>query len=374
MKGLKKFVVLSLVSVAIVMCHSGLPDDSGREGQEALFYYLAEAAEPLFKPLLLWVNGGPGVSSLGYGAMEELGPFRLNSDGTTLCSNIHAWNKEIWEFLSFSTYDVCSGDVLFLESPAGVGFSYSNTTYDYDHNGGESSTSDAYTFLINWFDRFPEYKNKDFYISGESYRGYYAPQMAYQVLMHNQLTIETIINLKGIATFDAINKYCQSSPNSTENQQQCDVGLNVLQKVYDDIYTYNIYGPNCNFNGFTEPQFDPPCTDLYVENYLNLPEDQKAFHAKITRLPYPWSIHMFFRDWSDRPTTVLPLIQDVMAHGIRVNKFELLNLRLQKIYSKIYVGVYSVIYRDGLTFATVRGAGHLVPSYQPERSPPPALQ
>ncbi|ERN14521.1 hypothetical protein AMTR_s00038p00058030 [Amborella trichopoda] len=106
--------------------------------------------------------------------MEELGPFRLNSDGTTLCSNIHAWNK-------------------------GVGFSYSNTTYDYDHNGGESSTSDAYTFLINWFDRFPEYKNKDFYISGESYRGYYAPQMAYQVLMHNQLTIETIINLKGIA-------------------------------------------------------------------------------------------------------------------------------------------------------------------------------
>lgn len=36
---------------------------------------------------------GPGCSSLGYGAMEELGPFRVNSDGKTLYRNEYAWNN-----------------------------------------------------------------------------------------------------------------------------------------------------------------------------------------------------------------------------------------------------------------------------------------
>lgn len=36
---------------------------------------------------------GPGCSSLGFGAMKELGPFRVNPDGKTLSRNKHAWNN-----------------------------------------------------------------------------------------------------------------------------------------------------------------------------------------------------------------------------------------------------------------------------------------
>lgn len=33
------------------------------------------------------------------------------------------------------------------------------------------SAEDAYRFLVNWFERFPQYKHRDFYIAGESYAG-----------------------------------------------------------------------------------------------------------------------------------------------------------------------------------------------------------
>ncbi|KAK3001637.1 hypothetical protein RJ639_021266, partial [Escallonia herrerae] len=47
--------------------------------QRALFYYFAEAeTDPVSKPLVLWLNGGPGCSSLGVGAFSENGPFRPN--------------------------------------------------------------------------------------------------------------------------------------------------------------------------------------------------------------------------------------------------------------------------------------------------------
>lgn len=90
-------------------------------------------------------------------------------------------------------------NVIFLESPAGVGFSYSNTSSDYDGPGDKSTAIDAYTFLVNWLERFPQYKGRDFFITGESYAGHYVPQLADTVLFNNKITNQTVINLKGIA-------------------------------------------------------------------------------------------------------------------------------------------------------------------------------
>ncbi|MCO5546764.1 hypothetical protein L7F22_000200 [Adiantum nelumboides] len=116
-----------------------------------LYYWLVEATfDAASRPLVLWLNGGPGCSSMGYGAMEELGPFKIHPNGSGLYTNPHAWTKE--------------ANMLFLESPAGVGYSYSNTSSDY-----KTAAADSFAFLLKWMERFPQYQGREFYISGESY-------------------------------------------------------------------------------------------------------------------------------------------------------------------------------------------------------------
>ncbi|XP_010273066.2 PREDICTED: serine carboxypeptidase-like 26 [Nelumbo nucifera] len=71
---------------------------------------------PESRPLILWLNGGTGCSSMAYGAAEEMWPFRIHPERKTLFFNPYAWNNP--------------AKMLFLESPTVVGFSYSNTLSD----------------------------------------------------------------------------------------------------------------------------------------------------------------------------------------------------------------------------------------------------
>jgi serine carboxypeptidase-like clade 2 len=154
-----------------------------------MFYWFFEAMDlPKEKPLVLWLNGGPGCSSVGYGATQEIGPFLVDTNGNGLNFNPYAWNKE--------------ANMLFLESPVGVGFSYSNTSSDYQKLGDDFTARDAYTFLCNWFEKFPEHKENTFYIAGESYAGKYVPELAEVVYDNNNNNKKNgssfHINLKGI--------------------------------------------------------------------------------------------------------------------------------------------------------------------------------
>ncbi|KAA8517336.1 hypothetical protein F0562_017658 [Nyssa sinensis] len=147
--------------------------------KRALFYYFVEAeTHPTSKPLVLWLNGGPGCSSLGVGAFSEHGPFKPRGD--VLLKNYYSWNQE--------------ANMLYLESPAGVGFSYSANKSFYALVNDKITAQDNLVFLKHWFDKFPEYKNRDFFITGESYAGHYVPQLAHLIIQS-----KVKFNLKGIA-------------------------------------------------------------------------------------------------------------------------------------------------------------------------------
>ncbi|KAM7508345.1 hypothetical protein LguiA_018798 [Lonicera macranthoides] len=381
----------------------------------ALFYWLTEASfKPEKKPLVLWLNGGPGCSSVAYGASEEIGPFRINKTGSSLYLNKYSWNRE--------------ANILFLESPAGVGFSYTNTSSDLRTTGDKRTAQDALAFLIRWMSRFPQYKFRDFFISGESYAGHYVPQLAKRIYDYNKASSHPFINLKGFIVGNAVTdnyydsigtvtywwshsmisdktyKSILNSCNFTAEKysKKCGEAVNyAMNHEFGDIDQYSIYTPSCKASTTNTLRLQnsllrwrisgyDPCTENYAEKYYNRPDVQKALHANLTRIPYKWTAcsDVLIKNWNDSEVSMLPTYKKLIAADLRIwvfsgdtdsvvpvtaTRFSLghMNLNVKTRwypwYSSDQVGGWTEVY-DGLTFATIRGAGHEVPLFQPKRA------
>ncbi|KAH9608507.1 hypothetical protein KSS87_016490 [Heliosperma pusillum] len=365
---------------------------------KALFYWFFEAADkPANKPLLLWLNGGPGCSSIGYGEAEELGPF-FPQKGTKpkLKLNKYSWNR----------------------------------------------AKDAYVFLVNWFRRFPQFKSHDFYLSGESYAGHYVPQLAEEILEANAIgSKDDHIKLKGFMIGNALlddetdqrgmvdyawdhavisdRLYSNLKRNCNFSNQNlstsCNKDLTDYFNQYQLIDIYSLYTPICvenqtgthkntqppvidavsphlfsRFPGWgRKPSGYDPCLSDYTDTYMNRQDVQAALHANLTKLSYPWT-HCSdnITSWSDSPASMLPTIRKLIAKGLRIwifsgdidgripvtsTRYTLRKLGLQTVeewkawYTSSQVGGWTIEYK-GLTFVTVRGAGHQVATTKPRQA------
>lgn len=154
-------------------------------GSKHFHYWLVLSQNnPDTSPTVLWLNGGPGCSSLD-GLVYEHGPFRINDTDPT---KIYPF-EQTWSTIA---------NTLYLEAPVGVGFSYSDDKADYITND-DKTAQDNVQALMKFFDLYPEYRKNDFYITGESYAGVYIPTLAEGIMWAEGNGTWTGAPLKGIA-------------------------------------------------------------------------------------------------------------------------------------------------------------------------------
>ncbi|KAJ7147304.1 carboxypeptidase C [Mycena filopes] len=173
------------------LCDTSVKQYSGyldiAQDKHLFFWFFESRNSPSTDPLVLWLNGGPGCSS-STGLLFELGPCSIANEGKNTTFNKHSWTA--------------SANVIFLDQPVNVGFSYAEdgTTV----NNSPVAGKDVYAFLELFLARFPEYSKQSFHISGESYAGTYLPNIGAAIWNGNkQLDLAPTPSLKKI-NFESI--------------------------------------------------------------------------------------------------------------------------------------------------------------------------
>ncbi|URD98656.1 Serine carboxypeptidase [Musa troglodytarum] len=314
---------------------------------------------------------GPGCSSIGFGEAEELGPFLMQKEA----------------------------NLLFLESPVGVGFSYTNTSSDLNSlgdkiTGSRSSNPMTSTSLEKAMQIGNALMDDDTDQTG----------------MVDYAWDHAVISDR---VYHDVKKSCNFSEENVT--KACDDALEEYFAVYDIIDMYSLYAPVCvrpnasmsssqrsyfvegaspklfsRYSGWHQkPAGYDPCVSLYSEVYFNREDVQEALHANVTKLGYNWThCSDVITRWNDAPASVLPVIRKLIHGGIRVwvfsgdtdgripvtsTRYTLNKLGLKTTrewtpwYDRKQVGGWTIIF-DGLTFVTVRGAGHQVPTFAPRQA------
>eukprot|EP00253_Pinus_taeda_P008356 PITA_08356 len=239
--------------------------------------------------------------------------FDLNSGKSpTLIPNPHSWTKV--------------SSIIFLDSPVGTGFSYSNTSTDY-MTGDFKAVSDIHTFVIKWFEAFPEFLSNPFYVGGDSYSGLIAPLVvngiakAFQgYLLGNGLTDEA---------FD-------------HSQVPFAHGKGLIS---DELYQEEITG-----------EWER-CTHRFKYDYQV--HSVIEYHHNLTRKGYRALIYSGDQDM------VIPFVGT--EAWIRSLNYTILD-DWRPWWVDRQVAGYTRLYENNLMFATVKGGGHTAPEYKPPQA------
>lgn len=388
---------------------------------EKLFYWYTESQEsPEKDPIVLWLNGGPGCSSLG-GLFTENGPFVVRDD-LSIKLNRYSWNRKV--------------NMVWLESPAGVGFSGNVEGPNYYHD--DVVAAKTREFLALFFNKFSELKHREFYITGESYAGMYIPYLV------DRLVAEPLdgVNLKGFAignpftdnlidnnayidyyyshamvsleAYETIKVQCGAHIGCLFNGTPCPAGCEALLQeaeagaTANGLNPYYIYGDVCLMDNSQakalrkrakpSARSSPThrgdigvCADSLTHLYLNRVDVQNAIHVTESTedkgvewtgcsdpvgnfyTSSPSSLPKYHTLLSSNLSTLIYSGDaDSVVNFIGTERWiggQGLKLRITEKWHAWFgpdhqLAGYVQMYQ-GLTFKTVKGAGHMVPAVRP---------
>nr|KYP32865.1 Serine carboxypeptidase-like 19 [Cajanus cajan] len=155
------------------------------DDMQVFYYFIKSENNPEKDPLMLWLTGGPGCSSLS-GLLFQIGPFALDTeayDGSrqNLILRPQSWTK------------VCN--IIFVDLPFGTGFSYAKNLTA--HRSDWKLVHHIHQFLRKWLIDHPEFISNEFYMGADSYSGIPTPAVVQEISNGNEIGLQPRINIQG---------------------------------------------------------------------------------------------------------------------------------------------------------------------------------
>jgi len=309
------------------------------------FWFFPAKKNPSTAPVVLWLQGGPGGSSL-FGLFVENGPFTIDLD-LNLKAKPVTWNEKY--------------SMLYIDNPVGTGFSFTELDAGYSTNETEVAIN-LYSALTQFFTMFPQHAKNDFYLTGESYAGKYIPAIAYRIMQQGS----SVINLKGVAIGDGFTDPESMLPEYAdylfnlglldENQRnyfakQTDLAVQMIQKkqylralaTWDCLLNGDVCNTTSFFNNATGLsdyynflRDQSPKDFDYYPDFLQLPQVRQAIH--VGNLTYHAGNEVELHLAADMLQSTKPWLEAVM------NKYRVL----------IYSGQLDIIVAQTLTEAMLQ--------------------
>ncbi|KAF8067133.1 CBP1 [Scenedesmus sp. PABB004] len=427
----------------------------GPAQRRQLFYYLVSAEAPRGSDadgrVIVWLTGGPGCSSMDAFAYEH-GPFKmslapgagaggraLGVDDVVLSRNPHAWSR--------------AAHVVYVDSPAGTGLSWSADRADYATGDGRT-LDDLAEFVDRFFAAHPDLaERRELYIAGESYGGVYVPLLAARLLRDggaragaggaHRPALAGVIVGNGV-TDDAFDARGQLSyawaaglvdePGLASARRRCeDGGWNPVEgdcgAAIDDLQAsleaaginpYDTLSPCARGGdalaaaGARAPLLRQrlratarrggaaaglghsiACADRRASlAYFNAPRVRDAIHADSVDQAGRWEPCSDVLDYTHDAGSMLPVYVELLAgrvralvysgdadfivpftstrawvrHGLTPPLREARPWHAWGLPGSEQTAGWAVEFEEGLTMATVRGAGHMVPQSRPAES------
>ncbi|PVI00801.1 alpha/beta-hydrolase [Periconia macrospinosa] len=162
------------------------------------FWYFSARSNSSTAPLVAWLNGGPGASSM-IGLFQNNGPchFPANSSSSSPTRNEQSFNNV--------------ANMLYIDQPAGAGFSYgTNDTEVNAINSTPRAVPYVYDFLQAFLahGEFAHLAERKFGVATASYGGHYGPELVRYIQERNENGRgQTKINLAGLAINNGLFDY-----------------------------------------------------------------------------------------------------------------------------------------------------------------------
>lgn len=355
------------------------------------FWFFRKTSEDWEKaPLLLWLQGGPGCSSMR-GVFEENGPYIYTKKGVK--QRKFSWTNDY--------------NVLYIDQPVGSGFSFTNSTDGLVRNP-QQAAEHLYEAVIQFLQLYPELKGNEFYATGESYAARFLAVLAHKIHIL-KVAGKCKINLKGLFLVSAdidgaglmkgFGDVCfqigliDSKMRNEIKAMEEELKSKVHSKMWKDasqeknsIYKKVVDHSNVNFFDYTK--LDEDNDRNRYEKFFQSPDVRRKIHVGNTSY-YDCSLRVYRNFYDDLMKNVRPYVETLLEYypiTIVGGQYDLAvpyHLNFDVLKSLEWSGAYQYskekreklrsrrrivgFYKSAgnLNNILIRGAGHMVPKDQP---------